>query len=69
MISNRTEKLNNFLVDELGLSEPSIKMANNLSRKNKTSLPIILWSYGLISVEELDKIYFFLFNNSKSINF
>tara|TARA_B100000073_G_scaffold345801_1_gene355656 strand:- start:32 stop:220 length:189 start_codon:yes stop_codon:yes gene_type:complete len=61
MIFNKSEKLNNFLLDELGLSEQSIKLALNLAKKNKTSLPITLWRYGLISLEELDRLYFFLF--------
>ncbi len=42
-------------------------MNNYLSRemiisiKNNTPLPILLWSYGMLTIEELDKLYSFLF--------
>ena len=50
-----------FLVDEIGLQESSIELALKLSIKNNTPLPILLWSYGLLTIEELDKLYTFLF--------
>ena len=34
---------------------------SNLLIKNKTTLPILLWSYGMLTIEELDKLYSFLF--------
>ena len=50
-----------FLVDEIGLDESSIELALKLSIRNNTSLPILLWSYGMLTIEELDKLYSFLF--------
>ncbi len=50
-----------FLFDEIGLEESSIELAIKLSKKNKTPLPILLWSYGMLTIEELDKLYSFLF--------
>ena len=50
-----------FLVDELGLDESSIELGLKLSLKNNTPLPILLWSYGMLTIEELDKLYSFLF--------
>ena len=50
-----------FLVNEIGLDESSIELALKLSLRNKTPLPIILWSYGMLTIEELDKLYSFLF--------
>ena len=32
-----------------------------LSIKNNTPLPILLWSYGMLTIDELDKLYSFLF--------
>ena len=32
-----------------------------LSIRDKTPLPISLWSYGMLTIEELDKLYSFLF--------
>ena len=50
-----------YLLNELGLKESSIELCIKLSIKNNTPLPILLWSYGLLTIEELDKLYSFLF--------
>ena len=50
-----------FLFNEVGLEESSIELGIKLSKKNNTSLPILLWSYGMLTIEELDKLYSFLF--------
>ena len=50
-----------YLFDEVGLEESSIELGIKLSIKNNTSLPILLWSYGMLTIEELDKLYSFLF--------
>ena len=50
-----------FLFDEIGLDEKSIELGIKLSMINNISLPISLWSYGMLTVEELDKLYSFLF--------
>ena len=50
-----------YLFNELGLDEASIELGLKLSMKNNTPLPIILWSYGMLTIEELDKLYSFLF--------
>tara|TARA_B100000161_G_scaffold162920_1_gene116123 strand:+ start:16 stop:243 length:228 start_codon:yes stop_codon:yes gene_type:complete len=50
-----------FLINEIGLDESSIELGLKLSIRNKTPLPILLWSYGMLTIEELDKLYSFLF--------
>ena len=50
-----------YLFNELGLKESSIELGIKLSIKNNTPLPILLWSYGMLTIEELDKLYSFLF--------
>ena len=50
-----------YLHNEIGLDESSIELGLKLSKKNKTPLPILLWSYGMLTIEELDKLYSFLF--------
>ena len=50
-----------YLFNELGLDESSIELGLKLSIKNNTPLPILLWSYGMLTIEELDKLYSFLF--------
>ena len=50
-----------YLFDVLGLDESTIELGVKLSIKNNTPLPILLWSYGMLTIEELDKLYSFLF--------
>ena len=50
-----------YLFNEVGLEESSIELGIKLSIKNNISLPILLWSYGILTLEELDKLYSFLF--------
>ena len=50
-----------YLSNEIGLDESSIELGLKLSMKNKIPLPILLWSYGMLTIEELDKLYSFLF--------
>ena len=49
-----------YLFNVLGLDESTIELGVKLSLKNNTPLPILLWSYGILTIEELDKLYSFL---------
>ena len=61
MNNNLYKEMIIYLINELGLEESSIELGLKLSLKNNTSLPILLWSYGMLTIEELDKLYSFLF--------
>ena len=50
-----------YLFNVVGLDESSIELGLKISLKNNTPLPILLWSYGMLTIEELDKLYSFLF--------
>ena len=50
-----------YLFNVVGLDESTIELGIKLSIKNNTPLPILLWSYGMLTIEELDKLYSFLF--------
>jgi len=50
-----------YLFDVLGLDESTIELGIKLSIKNNTPLPILFWSYGMLTIDELDKLYSFLF--------
>ena len=52
-----------YLFNVLGLDESTIELGIKLSIKNKTPLPILLWSYGMLTIEELDDLYSFFFQN------
>ena len=61
MNSNVSRELIIYLLNDLGLEESSIELGIKLSLKNNTPLPILLWSYGMLTIEELDKLYSYLF--------
>ena len=61
MNDNLTKDTIIYLLNEIGLEESSIELGLKLSKKNNTQLPILLWSYGMLTIEELDKLYSFLF--------
>ena len=61
MINYSNSKILSFLIEEIGLEESCIELGLKLSIKNNTPLPILLWNYGIITIEEMDKLYTFLF--------
>ena len=60
-MNNNSIEMIIYLYDVLGLDESTIELGIKLSIKNNTPLPILLWSYGILTIEELDKLYSFLF--------
>ena len=65
MIDYSNRKIISLLVDKFGLEESSIELGLKLSIKNNTPLPIQLWNYGILTIEELDELYTFLFQRIK----
>jgi len=66
MNNNLSKNIIIYLIDEIGLDESSIVLGLKLSIRNNTPLPILLWSYGMLTIEELDKLYSFLFQKMDS---
>ena len=61
MNNNLKKEMIIYLFNEVGLKESSIELGIKLSKKNNTTLPVLLWSFGMLTDEELDKLYSFLF--------
>jgi hypothetical protein len=57
MITTTQNPLLGFLKDELLLSSHSIDLALRHFEQNPGPLPIILWQYGLITLDQLSSIY------------
>ncbi|MBD2101234.1 DUF2949 domain-containing protein [Leptolyngbya sp. FACHB-261] len=58
MGSNRSAtSLVSFLQEDLAISSPDVNMALRLQAQNSGPLPMILWQYGLVSIEQLDQIF------------
>ena len=66
MNNNLSKNIIIYLIDEIGLDESSVVLGLKLSIRNNTPLPILLWSYGMLTIEELDKLYSFLFQKMDS---
>jgi hypothetical protein len=45
------------LQEELSISGASISIALRHSKQDPGPLPMILWQYGLVTLEQLDQIY------------
>jgi hypothetical protein len=51
------QKFIQFLQDDLGLPKEALAMVQKAVEKNSEPVPMILWQYGLVTLEELDRIY------------
>ncbi len=57
MLSTKQAQLVQFLRWELALPASSIAMALRHPEQDSGQLPMILWQYGLVNLEQLDKIF------------
>ncbi len=54
--SHIEQKLMHYLTHQLNLSESAINLALRLRQQSLGSLPIILWQYGLINIDQLEQL-------------
>lgn len=57
MVTRSDSGLIRFLRDDLAVSQDSINMALRHCEQDRGPLPMVLWQYGLITLEQLEKIY------------
>ncbi len=57
MKSTRLQRLISFLKDELAIPKASIDLAVRHLPDAPNLLPMILWQYGLVTLEQLDRIF------------
>ncbi|MFZ4677846.1 MAG: DUF2949 domain-containing protein [Nodosilinea sp.] len=57
MVVSTQPNLIRFLQDELAISTASIQVALKHSEQDPGPLPMILWQYGLVTLEQLEQIY------------
>jgi hypothetical protein len=55
-----------FLKEELALSTDSIAVVQRTVEQQPAPIPMILWQYGLVTLEELDRIYDWLYSKTKT---
>ena len=57
MPSVNYSRLISFLQEELAISKDSIAIALRHVEQDPGPLPMILWQYGLVTIEQLDRIF------------
>jgi hypothetical protein len=65
MKPNIYAKFIQFLKEELSLSNDSIEIVQRAVEEQPAPIPMILWQYGLVTLEELDRIYDWLHSKTK----
>ena len=62
-INPPSEELCNFIIDKLGISQDALELGMKKSFLENSPLPIVMWSYGLITLTQLKVILLWLKNN------
>jgi Protein of unknown function (DUF2949) len=57
MSEQNTSQIIRFLRQDLRLPDESVELALKQSQSTRGSLPIVLWQYGLVTLQQLDRIY------------
>tara|TARA_B100000579_G_C22650024_1_gene765742 strand:- start:441 stop:650 length:210 start_codon:yes stop_codon:yes gene_type:complete len=69
MINNRnsinppSDDLCNFIISKLGISQSALDLGLKMSSLENSPLPIVMWSYGLITISQLQIILSWLKDN------
>ncbi len=62
-INPPSEDLCNFITDKLGISQGALELGIKKSYLENSPLPIVMWTYGLITVSQLKILLLWLKNN------
>ena len=58
-----SDELCNFIIDKLGISQSALELGIKRSNLENSPLPIVMWSYGLITLSQLKIILIWLKDN------
>ena len=62
-INPPSDELCNFIIDKLGISQGALELGMKRSFLENSPLPIVMWSYGLITLSQLKVILLWLKKN------
>ena len=62
-INPPSAELCKFIIDRLGISQGALELGIKRSCLENSPLPIVMWSYGLITLSQLKIILLWLKNN------
>mgnify|MGYP001218048778 CR=1 FL=1 len=63
LINPPSEELCYFLIDKMGISKDALELGIKRSSLENSPLPIVMWSYGLITLSQLKMILLWLKDN------
>ena len=55
-INPPSDELCNFVIDKLGISESALELGIKRSCLENSPLPIVMWSYGLLTLKQMKVI-------------
>jgi hypothetical protein len=64
----RDNPLVRFLTHELAISDAAIAIALKQCTNDTDPLPMILWQYGLLTLEQLNRTFDWLSNQNRTVN-
>ena len=56
-IDKSSEELHNYIINKLGISQSALELGIKRSYIENSPLPIVMWSYGLITLTQLNIIF------------
>tara|TARA_Y100001968_G_C19286022_1_gene681720 strand:- start:686 stop:895 length:210 start_codon:yes stop_codon:yes gene_type:complete len=56
-INPPSKDLCNFIIDNLGISQGALELGIKRSYLENSPLPIVMWSYGLLTLSQLNMIF------------
>ena len=62
-INPPSDKLSDFIIFKLGISQSALELGIKRSYLENSPLPIVMWSYGLITISQLNIILLWLKDN------
>ena len=62
-INPPSKDLCDFIIDKLGISQSALELGIKRCTLENSPLPIVMWSYGLITLTQLKTILLWLKNN------
>ena len=62
-INPPSDELCDFIIDKLGISQSALELGVKRCSLENSPLPIVMWSYGLISISQLMTILLWLKDN------
>ena len=62
-INPPSDELCNFIIGKLGISQSALELGVKRSILENSPLPIVMWSYGLITLSQLQIILMWLKDN------